>query len=145
MKNLILTLCFFATGIFAVHAQNQPPRDKMKGEQKIKALYIAFITQEMKLTEDEATKFWPVHLQYDNELKEIHRQQLPELEREEAVLNVKKKYKEKFSKVIGNERTQDFYRKDAEFRMRLLEKIKNHRMEKQRGRRPNQGPPPPKP
>jgi lipase chaperone LimK len=117
MKNFITTMLIFACSVFSSQAQEQPPRDKMRGEQKMKALYIAYITQEMKLTEDEATKFWPIHLQYDNELKELHRQQTPELEKEEAVLNVKKKYKDRFSKVIGNERTQDFFRKDKEFRI----------------------------
>jgi hypothetical protein len=41
----------------------------LKGREKIKQLYIAYITQEINLSEDEAEKFWPIHNQYDIELK----------------------------------------------------------------------------
>ena len=36
---------------------------------KDQALYVAYITQQLSLTEDEAQRFWPVHKQFDDEIK----------------------------------------------------------------------------
>src|SRR5688572_11518246 len=100
----------------------QPPQDG-KREQKIQALYVAYITQELKLTEEEAQKFWPVHAQYDSEIRGV-KNEASELERQQAALNIKKKYQERFSKILGAQRTNDFYIKDGEFRKKLIERLK---------------------
>ena len=39
--------------------------------EKIQSLKIAFITQKLQLTPDEAQKFWPVYNQYDNEIHSL--------------------------------------------------------------------------
>lgn len=149
MKRLFLFMLSCCLGMLSVYAQPNSDSTKRRGEQKIKALYIAYMSQELKLTEEEAQKFWPVHRQFDSEMRELHKQQLnDELEREEQSLAIKKKYRDKFNKVLGNERTQDFFKKDAEFRLRLLEKMKSFRQAQQKGggmhRKRNNGNPPPK-
>ncbi len=136
-KTIFFCLLFTVTGLFSF-AQEKRPHEGLKGEQKIKALYIAYITQELQLTEEEAVRFWPVHLQFDKELKDINLQKNTELEREEAALRVKKSYLDRFTKVLGAERTQNFFRKDEEFRLRLLEKIRKHQMEKKMKDRPKE-------
>ena len=102
-----------------------------KKEEKIKALYIAYISQQLSLTTDEAQKFWPVHAQYEAELKSIHQSSTAELDRQQAVLNVKKKYQGNFIKILGNERSNNFYRQDAEFRKKLVERLKQMRQQRQ--------------
>jgi len=124
MKRLLLTLFIFLTGFAAVHAQDQREQDPVKKEQKIKALYVAYISQELKLTEDEAQKFWPVHSQFDSEVRTV-RSDISELDRQQAILNVKKKYQDRFVKILGNDRANDFFRKDAEFRKKLVERLRN--------------------
>ena len=42
-------------------------------EEKIKALKIAFITEELNLTSNEAEKFWPVYNKYDEILHRLER------------------------------------------------------------------------
>ena len=42
---------------------------KAQDGEKIQSLKIAFITQKLQLTPDEAQKFWPVYNQYDNEIR----------------------------------------------------------------------------
>lgn len=111
-----------STAVFA-----QPGGDGKK-EQKVQALYVAYITQELKLTEDEAQKFWPVHGQYDNEMKSLQ-SEASELERQQAVLNIKKKYQDRFTKILGVQRTNDFYIKDGEFRKKLVERLRNMRQQ----------------
>ncbi len=133
MKKIVLffLLCLF----FGMHVSAQQHQDQKS--QKIQALYIAYITRELQLNETEAQKFWPLHNQYDTELKTIHLNNLPELEREEASLKVKKAYRDRFTKIIGTNRTDDFFKKDAEFRQKLIERLKE-RQEKRKDNRPNQ-------
>lgn len=117
------------------------PGGEGKNAQKVQALYVAYITQELKLTEDEAQKFWPVHAMYDNEIKAL-RAESPELERQQAALNIKKKYQDRFAKILGPARTNDFYVKDGEFRKKLIERLKNMRQQNMlRQQSLRQGPP----
>lgn len=99
-------------------------------EQKIQALYIAYVTQELKLTETEAQKFWPVHAQYDAEIKSV-KADASELDRQQSALNIKRKYQERFSKILGAQRTNDFFVKDEEFRKKLVEKLRKLRQQRQ--------------
>lgn len=123
MKHLFTYIfLLFSTVVFAQTGGNG------KNQQKIQALYIAYISQELKLTEDEAKKFWPVHSEYDNEIKSL-RSETSELERQQAVLNIKKKYQERFTKILGAQRTNEFYIKDGEFRKKLVEKLRNMRQQ----------------
>ena len=109
---------------------------KERGKEKIKAIYIAFITQELNLNEQESEKFWPIHNQYDVELKQVHQKDINELEKEESALTVRKKYAIKFSKIIGTDRTYLFYKKDKEFRDKLIDKVRERRMKKNRENKP---------
>lgn len=117
-----------------VQAMAQPPGggDPAKREEKVQALYVAFITRELQLTEEEAQKFWPVHAQYENEMKATRRE-MPELERQEAHLNIRKKYQERFVKILGNARTDEFYKKDNEFRRQMVERLKKLRQQRAGG------------
>ena len=134
MQNFILAITFFLSS-FVVQAQEQREPDPVKREQKIKALYVAYISQELKLTEDEAQKFWPVHAQFDNEVRSV-KLDLSELERQQNVLNIKKKYEDRFTRIIGPERTDAFFRNDAEFRKKLVERLKNMRQQNNGKQRP---------
>ena len=49
----------------------------IKGKKdKIKALKIAYITNELSLTSDEATKFWPLFNAFEDKQNEIRKQKL---------------------------------------------------------------------
>lgn len=43
-----------------------------ESRQKINALKIAYITEQLDLTEKEAQKFWPVYNTYDKKLRQLH-------------------------------------------------------------------------
>lgn len=55
-------------------AQDRPLLQKKK--EQIKALKVAFITSELNLTPDEATKFWPLYNAYEDKQHEIKKQKL---------------------------------------------------------------------
>ena len=126
MKRLF-TLLFLLMG-FGAFAQPGPGTNPNR-EQKIQALYIAYITKELNLTETEAQKFWPVHAQYDAEIKAVKTDN--EIDRQQLELNVKKKYQDRFSKVLGPQRTNDFFVKDGEFRKKMIERLRQLRQQRQ--------------
>ncbi len=122
-----------------VGAYAQPPGGRNHpgegGQQKIKALYVAFITQQLKLTEDEAQKFWPVHMQFDTEMRENHKNQAIALQMEEGALAIKKKYNDKFIKILGADRTNLFFEKDREFRHEMIGRLRDRMMKRRSGKR----------
>jgi GTP cyclohydrolase III len=129
MKHFFLYIFLFLG--FAAHAQQPENSNK---EQKIQALYIAYMSKELKLSEDEAQKFWPLHSEFDNELRGVSTN-LSVLERQQTVLNIKKKYQDRFSRVLGTGRTNEFFLKDGEFRAKLVERLKAMRQQNQQNMR----------
>lgn len=131
MKYLLFIVLFFG-GVPVTHAQeNENPA---KREQRVQALYVAYITQQLNLTENEAQKFWPVQKQYDLEIKAVGKD-MPELDRQQDILDVKKKYQERFTRILGSNRTDEFYRKDLEFRKKLIDQLRKIRQERKQNSR----------
>jgi Skp family chaperone for outer membrane proteins len=126
---LILTLLL---GSFSV-AIAQEGGDDLTRQEKIQALYVAYVTQQLQFTPEEAQKFWPVHAQFANELKGV-KSDLPELDKQQAFLNIKKKYQENFNRIIGNNRCERFFRMDGEFKRKLMDRVQKQRNNPQRQR-----------
>jgi hypothetical protein len=57
-----------------------------------------------------------------------------EIERQQAVLNIMKKYHDRFVNVVGQERTNTFFIKDAEFRKKLVDQLRKMRQQNQQNR-----------
>ncbi len=75
MKQLIpLIICFFSITAFA------QPDGKMK--ERIKAQKIAFITERLNLTPDEAQKFWPIYNAFDETANKIRMEDLRDIKKE---------------------------------------------------------------
>mgnify|MGYP000016897967 CR=1 FL=1 len=69
MKKIILFLVtLFLIPFFVTAQKGNKARSK-----KIKALKIAFITEELNLASSEAEKFWPVYNKFDNLLFQLER------------------------------------------------------------------------
>lgn len=90
----------------------------MPGE-RMRSLEIGYLTKELKLTPEEAQKFWPVYNKYKQELKSLSNSD-DELERQQQVLNIRKKYKKDFTEILDSGRSQTVY--DAEDRLRVMVK-----------------------
>lgn len=130
MKKLLTVL----TLIFAVQfafAQDDIPAGQPIPEQKkkeIEALRIAFISKELDLTPEDAQKFWPVFNQYNKEIQAtLGDHDGDVIDREERVLNVRKKYREQFSKIIGADRMNRMFNADTKFRHMLIKMIQRQR------------------
>jgi hypothetical protein len=141
MKRIMLYISFIMAA-FTAAAQAPDPDEQqsnLKKEKDIEALYVAYVSQQLKLTPEEAQKFWPIHAQYNEELKAINKSNLSEIDRDQAVLNVKKKYVGNFNKILGNERCNNFYKQDAAFRDRLRNRLKELRQKRRMENQNQQG------
>jgi hypothetical protein len=72
MKKNILFIAILSFASTALFSQN---RLKEKQSQ-IKSIKIAFITNELSLTTDEATKFWPIYNTFEEKQMEIRKTKL---------------------------------------------------------------------
>lgn len=125
MKKIYLLALFFAS--FAqIHAQETTPEPEKK-HQDIEALKVAFISRELDLTPEEAQKFWPIFNQYTKEVNTAIANKKEVLDRDEEVLNIRKRYKEQFTKVIGQQRMNKMYGAEGKFRQVLINVIKRQK------------------
>ncbi len=122
MKRIYLLILFAVVGFFA-NAQEEQPSEKK--QQDIEALKVAFISKELELTPDEAEKFWPVYNQYSKELRTTFKNDADVLDRDEKVLNLRKRYRDQFSKVLGPERMNRIFSSEGRFHQLLIKSMRN--------------------
>ena len=125
MKRFLLIMIISFTSFASLQAQEY---NREKRTEKIQSLKIAFITQKLDLTADEAQRFWPVYNRYETEIRQVmadNKSVSDAIDNEEKVLNVKKKYKPEFIKVIGQPRTNTLFNAEREFRGVLMRQLKN--------------------
>lgn len=125
MKLFYLTVSFLLSTLL-LQAQPMQPRDE-----QIEALRVAFLTRHLQLTSDEAKVFWPVHDAYQKDMVKLaqeHRQKKgDELELEEKILALRKKYKPDFLKAISEEKFNKMLRAEKEFREVLRKELERRR------------------
>jgi Skp family chaperone for outer membrane proteins len=128
MKKFILILIVITGNFSAIKAQDE---NGTKAE-RIEALKIAFITQKLQLTPDEAQKFWPVYNQYQNDLRslQLDYKNGPALENEEKLLNIRKKYATSFEKVIGPQKLNRLFNAERDFRTILIRRLQNRNQQR---------------
>jgi hypothetical protein len=144
VKNLILlgvALTGFMWGFagpgFQQNGQNQADR--------IEALRIAFISQQLNLTPAEAQKFWPIYNAYKSDLDALRKNYSTangplsadkQLEFEQKKLDLKKTYKPQFEAALGEKKLNELYNLERKFQEKLKE-IRDQRMQqRQQGGRP---------
>src|ERR1700722_19685549 len=125
MKRFLLLICF-AFAFLIGEAQNG---------NRIYALKIAYITKRLDLSPDEAQKFWPIYNQYAEELKRTRqdavRNNKSEIELDDAMLNVRKKYSVLFGQALSPQKIDIFFKSEKEFGHFVQEEIKNRQLKKQ--------------
>ncbi len=128
MKKFILILIVIAGNFSAIKAQDE---NGTKAE-RIEALKIAFITQKLQLTPDEAQKFWPVYNQYQNDIRslQLDYKNGPALENEEKLLDIRKKYATSFEKVIGPQKLNRLFNAERDFRTILIRRLQNRNQQR---------------
>lgn len=140
VKNGLWVVIMFLT-LTTITTVAQPPSHSER-HQQIEAIKVAFITSKLDLTSEEAQKFWPVYNNYQKELMEIMKKRREERKRtdispsekinldlayETRMLELKKKYKKSYSKVIPPEKILLLYQAEREFREHLIKQLNYRR------------------
>ncbi len=118
MKKVYIVIFFFFSCAYICAAQQG---------QRLEALKIAFITRELNLTATEAQNFWPAYNGFIYEIKQA-RQTYPndEIAFGEARLNIQKKYKGEFKRVLGDdERVNKTFLLEPKYREMLRQELIN--------------------
>ncbi len=128
--------------ISASHAQNFEAH-----KEKIEAEKVAFLTKKINLTVEEAQLFWPVYNEMQEQRNEVHKEKhelihklkndfdnLEDDELEEIAdrfieielleANLKKKYHEKFKKILPIQKLIKYYHAERQFKKYLMEQIR---------------------
>jgi Spy/CpxP family protein refolding chaperone len=75
-KYTFILITLFITSLTSF-AQDGPLRERFKQKkEQVKSLKIAFITNELDLTPDEAAKFWPLYNAFEDKQQEIRKQKM---------------------------------------------------------------------
>ena len=145
MKNRILTLLMLTSTVAIAQPEGRPGDFEEKRE-KIEAIKVAFITEQIDLSVEESQSFWPVYNEMSDKehalrkaqrdafggLKDFENASDKEVEKaimELADLSVeieelRKSYLPKFIDIIGAKKTAKLMKAEKEFGKRLMERMK---------------------
>lgn len=128
----VLFFTIFAVLAHFVNAQGGG-RGAKKGE-RIQALKVAYMTHVLKLTPTEAQTFWPIYNTYFEETKKARvNNKEDELKYQEEALNIKKKYKPEFKKVLNDDyRVNLVFKAERDFLTELQKEVKKRIQQKQK-------------
>lgn len=131
-RYLLLAFIFLSTSI-GVLAQDDKPKNE--DANRLEALKVAFLTRKLNLTTEEAQRFWPVYNRYMMEIKQARRENKEnkgdEVEFEERVLNIRKKFKGEFGTALNAERVNQFFKADKEFGSYIQRELQERRIQRQ--------------
>ena len=114
------------------------PANAQPRRNNIEAVKAAFITQKLELTPEESQRFWPVYNNYQQELKKLiliknsqrralkenaEAEPVDELEIDGEILELRKRYRGEFAKVLPRQKAALVYPTEREFRQQLIEQL----------------------
>ncbi len=137
----IVSIAFGICLFFTLSAQ--PTRAK----ERVEAQRVAFITQRLNLTPEEAQQFWPIYNQFTEKLQQIRANAksdksdvdmsdtdaekaiLATFDKESKELELRKEYYQKLKKVLPVKKIARLYRTEQDFRTELLQRLKDNKKE----------------
>jgi len=126
MKKIIFLIAFFLP--LLVSAQDNSQRDN-----KLQSLEIAYLTKELNLSPEEAQKFWPVYNKYSAEMKETLRNKANDpdvLDKQQKLLDIRKKYRSEFLKVLSPDRVNQVFTSEVKFREMVRRELQDRQAQK---------------
>ncbi len=150
----IINFLFLAIISVSVMAQDEDitPRDQ-KAQDKIRAARIAFITERLELSPEEAERFWPVYREFatkrqelrqqfdqvrknpnPNQTAEQHNNTLVELSLKikQQELDLERDYSKRILNVIPAQKLMALKRAEDDFRRLLIQQIQQRQIQEQR-------------
>jgi hypothetical protein len=119
-------------------------KNKERIKEKVKLEKVAFITQELELTEDEAQKFWPIYNAYKEESgamrtsmdirpkkdmtdKEAEDMLYEMLDAKSKEIDIQKKYIGKMKSAISAKKIAMLFKVERKFKEKLVSNVKERR------------------
>lgn len=150
MKKLLLIGLWVFSG-WTLLAQDQEPEIDAKAQERIKTLRIAYISDKLGLTPEQAEKFWPVYQEYSDkrrallqEFREARKdaKQDDAAKQEELVklglaikqkeLDLEKDYSGRLLKIITAQQILNLRKAEGDFQRIILQQIQQRRNIQQR-------------
>ena len=146
MKNLLAALTLLAVStVLTAQPQGRPP-----AREKLESMKIAFLTDRLDLTPEQAQTFWPVYNKYSDELARLrkdHREGLADARRDfnsmsdkdlekmvdgeiafrQEELNIMKRYLPQFRQVLSVRQVAELYTAEEDFKRKIIEMIQQRR------------------
>ncbi len=155
---LTLTFLLLSFGAFVARAQDtdnegSPPQEDTRAQERIKNLRIAYITDKLGLTPEQAEKFWPVYREFVQEraklrleLKTAQRsldpnQPDPKKQQElidlglrvkQRELDLEKEYSGRLLQVINAQQMLNLHKAEQEFRSMIINQLQQRRLMQER-------------
>ena len=117
--------------------------------EKIEALKVQYLTEELELTPEEAKNFWPLYEEYHKKERTIQQDRLrhfidneklsnlkdseiddlitEEFTRQQKLLNLRTTYYEQFKKALGTRKAALYFNAEINFRKRLIRQLRERR------------------
>ncbi|MBT6745108.1 MAG: hypothetical protein HOB26_00955 [Flavobacteriales bacterium] len=155
MKNIAISLALILSALIGYTQPPPGPPPSKEAYEKMKAHKIAYITEKLDLTPEEAQVFWPVYNELETKLHELREANRPDRKKDpetmtdaevedmvnqrfefrQKELDLEKEYHEKYKQVLPTKKVAVLYKAEQGFRRDLLKKLQ----EKQKGseNRPN--------
>ncbi len=154
MKKIIVFLLISCLSIVAISAQPEHRGNKPKGNttpemrEKMEAYRVAFITEKLELTAEEAQQFWPIFNEREAQLKSIKKEQrkhrkntdfasLTDAEIQVMIdhhfdfkqreLDIDREYTAKFAKVLPLKKVVMLHRLEREFKQKILSEFRKRK------------------
>jgi hypothetical protein len=153
--HLFLAILLMMQGFAQAQAQGGP-RGPGWDEERIESLRVAFLTQELDLSPDEAAAFWPLYREYQQKREAVQPQREPQdlktLSDQELVARVQqqfdamdqvsrlnREYLKTFSTVLSERKAAMVFALEHGFRARIMEAMRERMGSREPGQRPRPG------
>jgi hypothetical protein len=114
-KSTLIAICLIPMASLAQPPEKQGPNPDRK---RIESMEVAYMTRELNLSPEEAQKFWPVFNKYREEVKAVNTNTAitDPLDKQQKVLDIRKKYRTEFGRVLGPDKGQSVFTSEDQFR-----------------------------
>ncbi|MGN6567844.1 MAG: hypothetical protein ACTHJ0_07825 [Flavipsychrobacter sp.] len=143
MKKFITATLFCMLAATSGYSQDRDiHHDDSPRFERIHAIKVAYITDKLHFTPEQSAQFWPLYNKYEQEMHGIRRSFFEkykgehngdkatarqfiddDLDYQQDILDLKRKYKDDFLKIISTEQLADLYRAERDFKLMLLKEL----------------------
>jgi hypothetical protein len=139
MNKLLKYIIVIVLLITGAEVFSQPPAFRNRQNnmaspyRKVEAAKEKYVDRQLDLSDDEASKFWPVYRQYTQEINKIRKlkrqnmlsnrsadQTEKDIYYEQQLVDIKKRYNQEFLRILPPEKVSKIYRSEREFTDELI-------------------------